>query len=60
MNGNEELYFSLTFNKIKTHTKYKQTDDSRIIYWFQMFSNNKVDKIVPEDLNLDFWEVSQN
>ena len=32
MNGNEELYFSLTFNKIKTHTKYKQTDDSRIIY----------------------------
>ena len=32
MNGNGELYFSPTFNKIKTHTKYKQTDDSRIIY----------------------------
>lgn len=32
MNGNKELYFSLTFNRINTHTKYKQTDDSRIIY----------------------------
>ena len=60
MNGNKELYFSLTFNRINTHTKYKQTDDSRIIYWFQMFSNNKVYTVLPEYLNLDFWEVSQN
>ena len=32
MNGNKELYFSITFNRINTHTQYKQTDDSRIIY----------------------------
>lgn len=60
MNGNKELYFSLTLNRINTHTKHKHTDDSRIIYWLQMFSNSKVYTILPEDLNLDFWEVSQN
>lgn len=60
MNGNKELYFSLTLNRIKIHTKHKHTDDSRIIHWFQMFSNSKVYTILPENLNLDFWEVSQN
>lgn len=30
MNGNKRLYFSLTLNRINTHTKHKHTDDSEL------------------------------